>query len=76
MDPEVNQGMVMETTKVNMKMKTAMTLPNQASHRLNHTNYLAFKLHSFLFSDLNCMIELLEYDGDGVVRSCISRASS
>jgi hypothetical protein len=34
MDPEVNQGMVMETTQVNMKMKTATTLPNQASHHL------------------------------------------
>jgi hypothetical protein len=34
MDPEVNQGMVMETTQVEMKRKTVMTLPNQASHLL------------------------------------------
>jgi hypothetical protein len=51
MDPEVNHGMVRETTQVEMKMKTVTTLPNQASHLLNHTNYLVFKLHSFLFSD-------------------------
>jgi hypothetical protein len=50
MDPEVNQGMVMETTQVELKMETVTTLPNQASHLLNHTNYLVFKLHTFLVS--------------------------
>jgi hypothetical protein len=51
MDPEVNQGMVVETTQVEMKMKTVTTLPNQASHLLNHTQYLSFKLYTFLSSN-------------------------
>jgi hypothetical protein len=42
MDPEVNQGMVMETTQPKMKMKIVMILPIQASHLLNHTPLPSF----------------------------------
>jgi hypothetical protein len=50
MDPEVNQEMVMETTQDEMKMKTIMTWPNQASHLLNHSKtYLS-----------NCILSCLQ----------------
>jgi hypothetical protein len=44
MDPEVNQAMVMVITQPEMKMKNIVTLPNQASHLLNHTQIPSFPI--------------------------------
>jgi hypothetical protein len=44
MNPEVHQAMEMKINQPQMKMKTILTLPNQASHLLNHTQMPNFPI--------------------------------
>jgi hypothetical protein len=51
MDPEVNQGMVMETTQDKMKMKPIMTWTKPGKPSFESYQDLSFKLHTFLSSN-------------------------